>query len=134
MKDIDLTWREEYVIGEPKIDKAHMEIFQIAALFLANEQGRAEAAKEAFEFMRAYVLRHFAEEEEFMRERQYPAIEAHAKEHADFRDNILPAIGEKLDKSGYSDEAINEFTDALVNWLKSHIMRFDMTIKFIDIL
>lgn len=122
----DLKWKDDYAIGEERIDKAHKEIFQIVALLLEkNLLDNRAAVQDTVDFMKDYVVRHFADEEAYMRETGYAQKVPHANEHKNFRYFILPGIERKLEDNEYDRESVDEFAAILVEWLTNHIMICD---------
>lgn len=126
-----MEWKDEYGIGVPIIDNAHQEFFRIARrIFLANS-GRTPnrwAVMEGIKFLKAYVGRHFQEEEEYMSSINYKDLALHRAQHELLRSRVVPRIESYLQNNAQSPEAINKFLDILVLWIKRHILVHDKAI------
>lgn len=126
----NLEWSDSYSLDVPSIDTAHKEIFQITSLLLEkNMANNRQAVIESIEFLKDYVIRHFADEESYMLEAAYPGYLNHAAEHSRFRDKVVPDIEERLIKDNYSRESVDEFIEILISWLTNHIMVHDKIIN-----
>lgn len=127
----DMVWKDEYGIGVEQIDRAHQEFFRIARrIFLANG-GRSPnswAVMEGVKFLKAYVARHFQEEEAFMASIRYKDLALHKAQHDLLKNKVVPRVESYLQKHGQSAEAINKFLDILVLWITRHILVHDKAI------
>ncbi len=130
-------WKEEYEIGVDIIDEEHKRLFEfINNLFLLTEKKRGflggmndkRACKKAVEFFREHAMRHFADEEEYMASIHYEGLEQHKHTHMVFRENTLPALGQELERTGYSPEAVEHFLGVCAGWLIGHTTIEDQAI------
>lgn len=126
----NLEWSDSYSLDVPSIDNAHKEIFQITSLLLGkNLADNREAVIESIEFLKNYVIRHFADEENYMLKAAYPGYQNHAAEHRHFREKVVTGIEERLVKENYSQESVDVFIEILIEWLTNHIMIHDKLIN-----
>ena len=132
----DLIWKDEYGIGVAEIDNAHNEFFRIARrIHMATGNKRNPnrwAAVEGIKYLKAYVIRHFQEEEAYMRSIGYKDYELHKAQHEHLRIKIVPRVESYLHKHGESDDAVKKFVDILSLWITRHILIHDKAIGFHD--
>lgn len=128
--DTQFVWDEQCNVGVDVIDEAHQNLFAIVRRILRlSEDGRGGfASQEGIHYFKNYALKHFAEEEKYMRSINYPGYEAHRQLHTNLRDVTLPALEKELNRSSCSDEAVQHFLGICVGWLIGHIMLEDRAI------
>ena len=73
-------------------------------------------------FLAMYVNHHFSLEEEYMEKYQYPAKEAHHKEHQNFVKEIKAFRDEN---KGYSQKASDNLLTRMEDWILTHILEDD---------
>jgi len=128
----DITWKPEYALGVDIVDNAHRELFSIVQRLykiVKEEQKNEWASEQGIKYFKTYAMRHFEEEEEYMRSIGYEGYEEHRKLHAALRDELLPKLEKDLRGSEYSNEAVRQFLKACTLWLTKHIMGHDLAIK-----
>ncbi len=118
-----LTWKKEFAIGVPEIDKQHQLLFNRFDQFLeAIDQGKGERElQDIFNFLKEYVIFHFKAEEGLQKRFSYPHLEMHLAEHRSFEkqlDNLFHQ--EKSPK-----ELIHLTRNILIQWLIQHIGKTD---------
>lgn len=129
--DDRLEWREQYCIGVPVVDKAHQRLFSIVGrlIRLIEEDEKDEhACAEGIKYFKSYTVKHFAQEEEYMRSINYAGYEMHKRLHDNLRDKTLPTLEEEMEGSFYSDESVRKFLGVCMSWLTEHIMIEDRAI------
>ncbi|MBD5393122.1 MAG: hypothetical protein HDR71_02395 [Lachnospiraceae bacterium] len=127
----ELQWNERFNIGIDKIDAAHQRLFSIVDKLIKlneEEEKQQHACKEGIKYFKSYTLKHFAEEEAFMREIHYGRYPIHKSLHDNMRDNTIPALEYELEKQHYSVESVQHFLGICVGWLTGHIMIEDCAI------
>lgn len=126
-----IVWDEKYNIGVEVVDKAHAKLFRIIdKLFesLEDEVSNQHTYMEGIKYLDAYSMKHFSEEEAFMRSIRYSGYAHHKKIHDNFRDKTLVSLKKDLELSRYSSAAIQRFLDTMLRWLKEHILQEDQAI------
>lgn len=126
-----MEWNERFNIGVENVDKAHQRLFSIVRKLKAlseDEKRGPWACAEGIKFFKNYAVRHFAEEEEYMRSIGYREYETHKRLHDVMRDQTLPALEQDLVESDYSTDAIRHFLGISLGWLTGHIMIEDRAI------
>lgn len=81
-----LSWKDDYLLGNERIDKYHRQIFHVAvAVKNAIEQGQnADIVTQGLKELTTIIGYHFKDEEDYMQETQYPGLEAHQTRHGLF--------------------------------------------------
>ncbi len=138
-----LIWKEEYNIGVDAIDKEHQRLFKIINKLFAfgkEEKKRQWACQEGIKYFKDHAMKHFGEEENYMRSIGYPGLEDHRKLHQGFRRKTLPALEAELERTGYSEDAVDHFLGVCAGWLIGHTLMEDRAItgkgmsKWVDLL
>lgn len=127
----ELVWNERFNIGVEKVDKAHRRLFSIVQKLIVlseDEKKRKWASAEAIKFFKSYALKHFAEEEEYMRSIHYDGYEMHKRLHDVMRDKTIPALEKDLEENDYSSESIQHFIGISLGWLTGHVLIEDRAI------
>ncbi|MCI8484287.1 MAG: bacteriohemerythrin [Lachnospiraceae bacterium] len=127
----EIRWNDRYKIGIAEIDKAHQRLFSIVGkLLMLNEDEEKSkfACAEGIKFFKSYTIKHFEEEEAYMKSIDYGEYETHKKLHDNMRDKTIPALENDLEKSEYSMEAVQHFLGICLGWLNCHIMIEDRAI------
>lgn len=124
-------WKDEYKIGNEKIDGQHRELFRKVEELLAMAMKGDEAANqkeclELLDFLISYTVYHFETEEALQRERNYVSYPQHADIHNKFKSTVL-TYKEKVEKD-FSKETLKKFLGTLMTWLTIHICDYDRKI------
>ncbi|MCL1819460.1 MAG: hemerythrin domain-containing protein [Oscillospiraceae bacterium] len=124
-------WKESLRIGVDHIDKQHIEIFKITDELLvglrSGDEGRKKKCADTVLYLKSYAVKHFADEEVYMKSIDYPDFDAHKMLHNKFRENVLQHEKTML-ASDYAHEDIKNFTGMLIAWLLYHISDADQKI------
>ena len=129
--DTRFEWREEYDIGVEVIDQEHRRLFRIIDKlfrFKAEEKDSQWTCQEGIKFFKGHAVKHFADEESYMASIGYEGLEQHRRIHRDFRANILPALEQELEQSGYAPDAVEHFLGVCTGWLIGHTLTEDQAI------
>jgi len=126
----ELRWTESLAVGVDRIDEQHRELIErINNLRAAMSQGRSkEEIRETIGFLEAYVVVHFAAEEQAMLASAYPYEALHKAEHTAFiRDfAVIKEKLERLEREGMiTSFAAIETQRKLSDWLVNHIGKSD---------
>lgn len=127
----EYEWRIENKIGVESIDKEHRELFSIINKLLAMEKEGKDSewiCSEGIKFFKDHADKHFKNEEAYMKSIGYKRIEEHKRIHRDFKENLLPALEEELERTDYSERALNHFLGVCTGWLIGHTLTEDMAI------
>mgnify|MGYP002510114429 CR=1 FL=1 len=124
-------WQEEYNIGVEVIDREHRRLFRIINKlfrFKDEEKDSQWTCQEGIKYFRGHAVKHFADEEEYMASIGYKGLEQHRRVHQGFRENTLPALEQELERTGYSQEAMEHFLGVCAGWLIGHTLTEDQSI------
>ncbi len=127
----NLAWNEQYNIGVEVVDKAHAKLFRIVNKLknlLENQESPRTACEEGIKYLESYTMKHFSEEEAYMRSVRYADYARHKKLHDNFRDKTLISLKQDLQLSHYSSLAVERFLGCMSGWLTGHIMMEDQAI------
>lgn len=120
-----LVWNERYNIGVDSIDRQHQKLFAILnKLFqFGHQEDKSHwVCREAVKYFKEHTYQHFKDEEEYMASINYADLETHRRIHTNFRDRTLPALEKELDRTNYSENAIQHFLGVCAGWLVGHTM------------
>jgi hemerythrin len=117
-----MTWEEKYVVNINKVDEQHQEIFRLMNLLHDSLTGDRAIIGENLNALVEVVINHFATEEKFMVETNFPDYEAHKKMHDDLVAQVA-AIQEKFN-AGEAD-LTEDITAFVRDWLYEHIPNTD---------
>lgn len=128
-----MLWKEKYELGDQLIDTQHKELFQRVEAFMGTLRGsdswvdKVQQVNETLEFMKAYVVEHFRDEEAYQRSIGYPGYEAHKKIHTDMVNYVLQ-VSDEYERSGFNEQMIQQFGGKLLAWLINHVASEDQCI------
>ncbi len=138
-----LVWKEEYNIGVDIIDKEHKRLFKIINKLFAfgKEEKKSQwACQEGIKFFKDHAMKHFEQEENYMRSIGYEGLRVHRSLHEGFRLKLLPALETELEQTNYSENAVDHFLGVCAGWLIGHTLTEDRAItgegisKWVDLL
>ena len=117
-------WRAEYETGLPKLDAQHQELVRRIETLIS--QAKTGQVTEALNSLGEGAARHFKSEERVQAAIGYPAAGEHKKCHDAFA-RKYPAFKNKYETacSGDRPEVVRKLNQALVGWVKDHIMTWD---------
>ena len=117
-----IEWTPDLSTGVPKLDEQHKEIFQwLAELENATVEERTLFGVYVVTRLKHYLREHFAAEEALMRAADYPDLEQHIAQHAEFRARL-----EELQLKSIGEDISLDTVRFLNHWLCNHIARTDM--------
>ena len=126
-----LVWKEEYNIGVDVIDKEHQRLFKIINKLFAfgKEEKKSQwACQEGIKYFKDHAMKHFLEEENYMKSIGYEGYAAHRHLHEGFRKKMLPALEEELEQTNYSENSVDHFLGVCAGWLIGHTLTEDLAI------
>lgn len=127
----EIKWNDRFNIGVQSIDQAHQRLFAIANKLISLNEDAAKqqhACREGLKYLKSYTLKHFADEEAYMRSIDYSEYAIHKSLHDNMRVNTIPALEKELEAQDYSVESIQHFLGICIGWLNGHIMIEDHAI------
>lgn len=128
-----MLWKDKYELGVPLIDSQHRELFRRVEAFFqtlrttVSWDQKAQRVNETLEFMKAYVVEHFRDEEAYQLQIGYPGREAHRQIHQDMVRYVLE-VSEAYQKNGCDERMLQQFAGRLLAWLINHVAAEDQRI------
>lgn len=121
-----MPWKKSYKIGIPIIDTQHKQLFRFSDELQASlDSGlRASAIKKLLVNIEQYVARHFAMEEKFMTESNYPGLDGQLEAHAAFSKHFDQFLID-FNENGLTPPLVNSMKNELINWISEHITGLD---------
>lgn len=126
-----ITWKDDYLIGHPEIDRQHRRLFDIAAQVFALLRNGAKLDKydritELITELADYTQYHFTFEENYMKSSGYKKLLSHKVQHDDFVARINDVDLGSLDEN--QDVFLCELLDFVLDWIRDHILDSDKAI------
>lgn len=125
-----MTWRDNFAIGIPQIDKQHKELCdQVDNLFAACTQGKGgEEVLKVLNFLASYTVRHFADEEAYQQKIKYPRFQEHKAKHTEFL-NQVTKLKKEATENGTNISLVIKINQIISDWLINHIKMTDSDLK-----
>ena len=127
----EIKWNDRFNIGVDIIDSAHKQLFAIVGDLISlneDEAKQQDACREGIKYFKNYAMKHFAQEEAYMKSIDYAGYDVHKSLHDNLRDDTLPTLEAELEEQGYSKESVQHFLGICIGWLNAHIMIEDYAI------
>ncbi len=120
-RPIIIKWSQEFSVGVPHLDDDHKELLQFINLIYANSTAmNSDDVDDLLSSMIAFSIKHFHNEESYMRRIGYRHLTEHKTLHDEFMEKIQQFHNE-FRKSG--GRAIgSEVSKFLASWWKDHIL------------
>lgn len=126
-----IQWQDRFNIGVELVDQAHRKLFSIVQkileLYIEKHESKF-ACVEGIKYFKAYALKHFAEEEAYMRDIRYPGYFNHKRLHDRMRRETLPSLERELYATDFSVKSVQRFIGVCIGWLTGHIVIEDRAI------
>ncbi len=128
-----MIWKDKYELGVRIVDEQHKELFKRVDEFMnilrytASWEEKIQRVNETLEFMKVYVVEHFRDEEEYQLKIGYPDYEKHKKIHTDMVNYVLE-FTQEYERSGNSEQLMQQFAGKLLAWLINHVAAEDQRI------
>lgn len=126
-----LEWQDRFNIGVDVIDKAHRQLFATMNRLLGISGSKVKSrwvCQEGIKYLKSHTLKHFAEEEDYMKSVGYSGYERHRRIHRAFRLKTLPALEKELEDTNYSVDAVRHFLGVCIGWMTGHTLTEDQAI------
>lgn len=125
------AFTDQYKIGIDIIDEEHKRLFEIIkeTRDLINEQflpDKYDAIVHIIGELKDYTVKHFSDEEEYMKKIGYHGLEAQRVAHTAFVDKMNQINLDQVDDN--QDEYLSELIRYLLKWLSTHILKMDKKI------
>lgn len=119
-------WKQEYSIGDEKIDSEHKWLLSLAneVLGFSRNDEEVDKVKAAVMSLYNYAKTHFENEEAFMRQIDYKGLADHQKLHK----VIVNEMNKIMRKSKTIDVLVYKFKRLMNDWVLQHIIVDDKKI------
>lgn len=125
------AFTDEYRTGIEIVDEEHAELFRI--IKKANDLIMEELLHDKYDEimgvldeLRDYTVKHFGDEEEYMKNINYEGLDIQKKAHQSFVDKLNDINLDDLDDN--QQQYLIELVDFLLMWLVNHILKMDKKI------
>jgi hemerythrin-like metal-binding protein len=118
-------WGDSFVTDITFVDDQHQTLFDAINEFgdaIQGGKGFQEVDK-TLQFLLQYTKEHFTDEEDYMRQHQYPQVAQHKAMHDTFVNKVIDLI--ERNKAG-DVRAVFKASQMLVDWLQNHIKEVDL--------
>ena len=115
-------WDSSLESGYDKVDNQHKQLVAaVNNLMEASKSGKGDkAVMETLEFLTAYAIKHFADEEQLQMDYEYPDYLNHKRIHDEFKETVGKLTAE-VNKDGPTKEIIETVSSTIGAWLLNHI-------------
>jgi hemerythrin len=119
---MEYQWNDYLETGHTKIDNQHKQLIKyLNNLSNAFSSGKAnDEIEKTMDFLVAYTIKHFHDEENLMKETDYPGTLVHRTYHEGFKNSVAKYV-ERLKIEGASDQFAKCVISEMGNWLVNHI-------------
>jgi len=119
-----MPWKEQYSVGVKEIDRQHRGLLdiinQINDSFEKKDKWQSTSA--IIDSLIHYAYNHFATEERYMIEAEYPELSRHIGLHLTFIRKVF-LMSEKYNQKGLAMQ--KEILAYLTSWYSSHVLEVD---------
>ena len=122
----NIIWNESLSVNVDLIDSQHKELIKrINDISEAVDTSQSpETILNTLTFMSEYTDFHFSTEEKHMKEKAYPGMDLHVKQHNEFKDMVKTMIAD-FKEEGPTPALGQSINTYLMNWLIDHIKGID---------
>jgi hemerythrin-like metal-binding protein len=119
---MEFQWHDYLETGHSKIDNQHkLLVVYLKNLSDAFNGGKGiEEIEKTMDFLIAYTIKHFNDEEKLMAEYKYPEALLHRSYHEGFKKTVAEYI-ERLRTEGTSEQLAESILSTMGDWLANHI-------------
>jgi len=121
------TWNANLESGNARVDAQHKSLISLVNDYeqaLIKGANPSELIK-ALEFLVAYTVEHFSDEEQLQIENNYPDFNVHKKIHDEFKRQAVEMLNEYREQ-GFSDDFARDILIVVSEWLINHIKGMDL--------
>jgi hemerythrin len=121
-----IEWNRDLETGNQMIDTQHRQLIEaINNLMAACATGKGrENLPETIDFLTAYTIRHFGDEEKLQQQSRYPDYPNHKKLHDAFK-VVVADLGRKLKAEGPTVALVGQVNANIGGWFINHIKKED---------
>jgi hemerythrin len=119
-----IQWKDQYSVGVEAIDIQHRGLLDIINRIIVsvNEKDDWQSTSIIIDSLINYAYNHFAVEERYMKDAEYPGLISHIALHLDFIRVVFKMSRDAQQKDVVAQQEILTF---LGGWFSSHILKID---------
>ena len=114
--DASMVWSDARLLGFTPMDDVHEEFYEVVLRLVTCTDTNALAAIEEFE---DHAVRHFAQEDEWMRTTNFPPRDCHIEEHAAVLRSVCE-VKAALEAGQVNAGVVRDFGVHLFGWFPGH--------------
>ena len=121
--NVQFAWNVSMSVNDKKLDDQHKQLLeQVNSLLEALAGGKSNliVIEQTLGFLDRYIEEHFADEERYMEEHQYPRLEEHRALHSKFIEHYKQ-MKERIYTFASVDEMLIDLEVHLGRWWINHI-------------
>lgn len=122
-----LTWNENLALGVPAMDATHQEF-----VLLSNELSTAPESERGSVLERfiGHTIAHFAQEDRWMEELEFPAMDCHRNEHRRVLEVLNTVKLKWLEGSEEGRRLLEQLLSELGPWFEQHAQTMDAALAW----
>lgn len=118
-----IAWDQRFSVGNDELDHQHKQLFHLINILEESTDDSTKLLENTLMQLVDYLETHFKAEENYMKEIQYPNLEKHHQEHAEFVMTTLKFV-KSFQKNGKVIKG--DVISYLKDWLLTHILHSDV--------
>jgi len=124
-----IAWNDIYKLGNSGVDAQHRRLFELVSELVSAciDGSSTEKLQSTLDFLVAYTVQHFYDEESLQVQYNYPGYLAHKRMHEDFKVEVGRLV-DSFKANGSSAQLSDNVNKIIVRWLVRHIQREDKKI------
>ena len=129
------AFTDEFRTQIPLVDKEHETLFDLVrqTYKLVHDEFRVDKFDDIIEIieeLRDYTIKHFADEERYMKSINYDGLAEQVAAHTAFVEKLNNIDFDEIDRD--QEDALDKLIKFLLNWLVQHILKVDKKMPYIE--
>ena len=129
------AFTDEFRTQIPLVDKEHETLFDLVrqTYELVHDEFRVDKFDDIIEIieeLRDYTIKHFADEERYMKSINYDGLAEQVAAHTAFVEKLNNINFDEIDRD--QEDALDKLIKFLLNWLVQHILKVDKKMPYIE--
>jgi hemerythrin len=119
-----IPWKEQNSVGVKEIDRQHRDLLDIINQIIDSfeKKDKWQSTSTIIDSLINYAYTHFATEERYMMEAEYPELSWHIGLHLDFLRKVF-LMSQEYQQNGLAMQ--KEILTFLASWYSSHVLKVD---------
>ena len=129
------AFTDEFRTQIPLVDKEHETLFDLVrqTYELVHDEFRVDKFDDIIEIieeLRDYTIKHFADEEQYMKSINYDGLPEQVAAHTAFVEKLNAIDFDEIDRD--QEDALDKLIKFLLNWLVQHILKVDKKMPYVE--